>query len=305
MKIAFQGVPGAYSELAARQLFGTWARILPFETFENVFEAVDKGRADRGVIPIENSLAGSIHQNYDLLVEHRLHIVGEAYLRVEHALLSLPATRFADLREARSHPQALAQCSRFFAEHRNIKPVVWFDTAGAARSIAEEKPKGVAALAGEYAGKLYGLKALRKGIQNEENNFTRFLAIARTNSRSLSGVVGEPVESVEGPRVKFKTSIVFGAKNQPGSLFHILGVFAARNIDLNKIESRPNPASPFEYRFYLDFAGGTGNVNVKQALRELETLTLDLRILGCFPKARLDMPPGLINQAAARQANKP
>ena len=279
MKIAFQGVPGAYSELAARQLFGTWARILPFETFENVFEAVDKGRADRGVIPIENSLAGSIHQNYDLLLEHRLHIVGEAYLRVEHALLTLPATRFADLREARSHPQALAQCSRFFAEHRNIKPVVWFDTAGAARSIAEEKPQGVAALAGEYAGKLYGLKALRKGIQNEENNFTRFLAIAR-------GRNNQPVAAVTGKK-SFKTSIVFGAKNQPGSLFHILGVFAARNIDLNKIESRPNPASPFEYRFYLDLAGGTGNVNVKQALRELEKLTVDLRILGSYPCAKL------------------
>jgi prephenate dehydratase len=279
MKIAFQGVPGAYSELAARQLFGTRAGTLPFETFENVFEAVDKGRADRGVIPIENSLAGSIHQNYDLLLEHRLHIVGEAYLRVEHALLSLPATRFADLREVRSHPQALAQCSRFFAENRDIKPVVWFDTAGAARSIAGEKPKGVAALASEYAGKLYGLKALRKCIQNGENNFTRFLAIARTNSRSLSGV--------EGPRGKYKTSIVFGAKNEAGSLHRILGVFAARKIDLNKIESRPNPASPFEYRFYLDFAGGTGNANVKQALRELETLTIDLRILGSYPCAKL------------------
>ncbi len=277
MKIAFQGVPGAYSESASRALFGANCRTLPLETFEEVFEAVDDGKADRGVLPIENSLAGSIHLNYDLLLQHRLHIVGEAYLRVEHALLALPGTRFQDIREVRSHPQALAQCSRFFAEHRGIKPVVWFDTAGAARSLVEEKPRGVAALAGEYAGKLYGLKALRKGVQNEAVNFTRFLAVSR-----------KPAVA-RGAKAKQKTSIVFGAKNEAGSLFRILGVFASRDIDLHKIESRPNPSSPFEYRFYLDFAGGSKDANVKQALRELRKLALDLRILGSYARAKLPL----------------
>ena len=277
MKIAFQGVPGAYSELASRSLFGVKCGALPFNTFEDVFEAVDKDKADRGVIPVENSLAGSIHQNYDLLLEHRLHIVGEVYLRVEHALLTLPATRFQDIRQVRSHPQALAQCSHFFAEHRKIKPVVWFDTAGAARDIAKEKPEGVAALASEYAGKLYGLKILRKGMQNEKNNFTRFLAIARKPT--------PPSPRQRG--AKNKTSIVFGAKNEAGSLFRILGVFASREIDLAKIESRPNPGSPFEYRFYLDLAGGAGEANIKQALSELKKLTIDLRMLGSYPAARL------------------
>ena len=137
MKIGFQGVPGAYSELASRQLFGDKCKTVPFETFEDVFKAVHKGKVDCGMIPIENSLAGSIHQNYDLLLQHKLHIVCEAYLKVEHALLALPSTQFKDIREVRSHPQALAQCSHFFVEHRKIKPVVWFYTAGAARDIAK------------------------------------------------------------------------------------------------------------------------------------------------------------------------
>ncbi len=278
MKIGFQGVPGAYSELASRQLFGAKCKTVPFETFEDVFEAVDKGKVDRGMIPIENSLAGSIHQNYDLLLQHKLHIVGEAYLKVEHALLVLPSTPFKDVREVRSHPQALAQCSRFFVEHRKIKPVVWFDTAGAARDIAKEKPAGVAAFASEYAGKLYGLKVLKRAAQNETMNFTRFLAISRS--------------ATTANKKANKTSIAFGAKNEAGSLFRILGIFAAHKIDLNKIESRPNPASPFEYRFYLDLAGAstssaTGNTSIKQALRELKNVSIDLRILGSYPRAAL------------------
>ena len=154
--------------------------------------------------------------------------------------------------------------------------MVWFDTAGAARSIAEEKPRGVAALASEYAGKLYGLKAVRTGVQNEKNNFTRFLAISR-NPLSLA--------SQKGTR---KTSVVFGAQNVPGALARILGVFASRGIDLSKIESRPDPSTPFEYRFYLDFSGGTGDAKVKQALRDLHGLTKNFRVLGSYPAARLD-----------------
>lgn len=291
MKIGFQGVPGAYSELASRQLFGAKCKTVPCDSFEDVFEAVDKGKVDRGMIPIENSLAGSIHLNYDLLLQHKLHIVGEAYLKVEHTLLTLSSTQLKDIREVRSHPQALAQCSHFFAKHRVIKPVAWFDTAGAARDIAQEKPANVAALASEYAGKLYGLKILRKGMQNKKNNFTRFLAIAR-----------RPPPAPRQRGAKYKTSIVFGAKNEAGSLFRILGIFAAHKIDLNKIESRPNPASPFEYRFYLDLAGGVSDANIKQALKELKNLTIDLRILGSYPTARLPLASIQPPTAATRPA---
>ncbi len=273
MRIAFQGVPGAYSELASRGLFGPAAKTLACETFEAVFEAVDGGHADRGILPIENSLAGSIHLNYDLLSQHRLHIVGETYLRVKHALLAPPGTAFKDIREVRSHPQALAQCSRFFAKNRKIKPVVWFDTAGAARDVASEALAGVAVLASEYAGKLYGLRALRKGVQNEKNNFTRFLAVSRKAVRPKPGPL--------------KTSIAFSTRNETGALYRALGVFASRKIDLHKIESRPNPASPFEYWFYLDLAGNAAQANVRLALRELRVLALNFRLLGSYPAARI------------------
>src|SRR5215217_7896164 len=190
MKIAYQGVPGAYSERASRELFGADCKTLPRDTFEEVFEAVEAKAADRGVIPIENSLGGSIHQNYDLLVRHGLHVTREIYLRVEHALLVKPGTKLADIREVRSHPQALAQCAGFFAANRNIKPIVWFDTAGAARSLIENvgggtgDAAGVAAIASVYAGELYGLKALRKNLQDRAGNYTRFLCIARAAEKN-------------------------------------------------------------------------------------------------------------------------
>jgi prephenate dehydratase len=280
MKIAYQGVPGAYSERASRELFGKDCRTLPRDTFEEVFEAVESKAADRGVIPIENSLGGSIHQNYDLLVRHDLHVTREAYLRVEHALLAKPGTKLSDIREVRSHPQALAQCAGFFAKNRGIKPVVWFDTAGAARSLVEGDPApardgAVAAIASEYAGELYGLKALKKNLQDRKGNYTRFLCIARAAEKNAPGAL-------------LKTSLSFvPARNRAGVLHAITGLFASRGLDLTKIESRPDPDNAFDYRFYLDVSGGAKDAPLRAALAELKGLTRDLRVLGSYPRAAL------------------
>jgi prephenate dehydratase len=282
MLIAYQGVPGAYSEKAARALF-PGCKTLPCETFEDVFAAVEKKRADRGVIPVENSLAGSIHLNYDLLVRHALRVTGETYVRVEHALMALPGARLAALRGVRSHPQALAQCSDFFAAHPGVKAVPWYDTAGAARSLAEEAAAGaaglssVAAIASEDAAALYGLKILKRRLQNRALNYTRFLSVARPT-----------VKASPASGAALKTSLtLIPARNRAGVLHAITGAFARAGIDLTKIESRPDPENPFDYRFYLDASGGAREPALKKALAEIRALTRDLRLLGSYPRAKL------------------
>jgi prephenate dehydratase len=277
MKAAFQGVHGAYSELASKQLLGPRTRTLPCESFADVFDAVEAAQAGRGILPIENSLAGSIHQNYDLLLDRDVHIVGEAYLKVEHALLAHPNASLKAITEVRSHPQALAQCSGFFAKNKGIKPVPYFDTAGAAESLAREAPAHIGAIASAYAAELYRLRILKRNLQNHADNFTRFLAVARGPA---------PVRKGGKAGAPFKTSLAFMPKrNAVGSLHAILGVFAGRGLDLLKIESRPNPLSPFEYWFYADLAGGPGDAPVAQALKDLAPLLSRLKILGGYPRA--------------------
>ncbi|HLU70114.1 MAG TPA: prephenate dehydratase [Fibrobacteria bacterium] len=289
MLIAYQGVPGAYSEMASRRLFpdGT---TLPCETFEDVFAAVEKKRADCGVVPVENSLAGSIHQNYDLLVAHKLKIVGETYVRVQHALMALPGTKLSAVQAVRSHPQALAQCSAFFAEHPRVRQIIWYDTAGAARSLAEARAadpasvKGVAAIASEAAAEIYGLKVLKKRLQNRALNFTRFLAITRSGARVTVAplATGAPVET--------KTSLTFiPARNRAGVLHAITGVFAAHDVDLTKIESRPDPENAFDYRFHLDAVTGPADPAFRKIVAALKPLTRDLRVLGSYERARLPL----------------
>lgn len=274
MKVAFQGVPGAYSQMALLKLLGGKVRSLPLETFDDVFRAVERGEADRGLIPIENSLAGSIHQNYDLLLSHDLHIIGETHLRIEHVLMCHPASSLDRLKEVRSHPQALAQCSKFFDRHRKLKPVAFYDTAGAAKSIMETGTLETGAIAGMYAARLYGLKVLKRNIENERHNYTRFLLISRAPWRPQAAV-------------RTKCSIAFRPRqNQPGILFRILGVFSLRDIDLLKIESRPDPRSPFEYLFYLDLAGSPKEPRVAKALDHLKEVVTHFRLLGAYPTGK-------------------
>jgi prephenate dehydratase len=271
MRVAYQGVRGAYSELAALRALGRRIAPVPCQTFDEVFDTVTRGAADRGVIPIENSLAGSIHQNYDLLLDHALHIVGEVHLRIEHVLMGLPGTTLRSLTRIRSHPQALAQCDRFFRRHPRLVAEPYFDTAGAAASVAAEGAREVGAIASSYAARLYRLAVVRRQMENEPHNYTRFL---------LVGASPWPPR----PTVRTKCSIVFRPhRNIVGVLFRILGVFALRDINLLKIESRPDPREPFSYLFYVDLAGSPLEAHIARALEHLQEMTSLFRLLGAYP----------------------
>jgi prephenate dehydratase len=267
-KIAFQGERGAFSELAARKFCKQSFTPLPCETFEDIFDTVEAGKADLGVIPIENSLVGSIYRNYDLLLERQLHVIDETQLRIVHCLMAGQDASLKKITRAVSHPAALDQCRNFFAKHKSIRPEIFYDTAGAARFVAENNPPATAAIAGPMAARLYGLKVLKQSIEDEKTNYTRFLLISR-NPRTV--------------RQKAKTSIAFSTQNRPGILYKALSVFALRDIDLTKIESRPVRHHAWQYHFYIDFIGNIRDEHVKRALDHLGEITYFVRILGCYP----------------------
>lgn len=267
MKVAFQGEPGAYSEQAVFNYFGE-VETFPCESFDVVFDAVNTGKCDAGLIPIENSLAGSIHQNYDLLLRNQLHIVGEYPLRVRHCLIAMPGVKKEDIKKAISHPQALGQCAGYLRSH-GIKAEQVYDTAGSVKMLKELGARDVAAIASKRAAQLYGMEILEEGIEDNAENYTRFLAI-RTEA-----VV---------PEGEAKTSIVFTLKNQPGALFKAMSVFALRDIDLTKIESRPLQGKPWEYLFYIDLIGALQEDTVRRALEHLGEYAVTLRVLGSYPR---------------------
>jgi prephenate dehydratase len=272
MRIAFQGELGAYSEAAALEHFGAAALTLPCETFDAVFAAVESGACGAGLVPIENSLAGSIHRNYDLLLQHSLPIVGEHYLRVQHCLIAHPDAALSDLRKVISHPQGLAQCDKYLRSLPNVKAEAAYDTAGSVKIIREQGDPSVAAIASRRAAEVYGMAILAEGIEDDPANFTRFLAIAQ-----------QPIS----PGSDAKTSIVFTLSNIPGALFKALSVFALRDLDLTKIESRPLVGRPWDYLFYIDFAGSTDDAVVTRALSHLGEYALTLRVLGSYPRHRV------------------
>lgn len=274
MLIAIQGERGAYSEAAALEHFGPDTEILPNETFDAAFTAVQTGRAELGLVPIENSLAGSIHRCYDLLLQHTLSIVGEHHLRVRHCLIAHPGIAPEEIRRVISHPQALAQCNRYLKAMPNITTEVVYDTAGSVKMVKEAGDRTVAGIASRRAAEVYGMQVLAEGIEDDPANFTRFLAIAP-----------RPVVA-EGDA---KTSIVFAMRNVPGALFKAMSVFALRDIDLTKIESRPLVGKVWEYLFYVDLAGSTAEVSVQRALENLGEYTSLLRVLGSYPRHRLAM----------------
>jgi prephenate dehydratase len=269
MKVAFQGEPGAYSEQAVYGYLGA-VETLPCQSFDDVFNAVTEKQVESGLIPIENSLAGSIHQNYDLLLRHELWIVGEYFLRVHHCLIAAPGVQKADIKKVISHPQALGQCAAYIRA-MGARPEVVFDTAGSVKMLRESGDRTTAAIASRRAAELYGMNILEEGIEDDPENYTRFLEITPT-----------PVT----PAADAKTSIVFSLKNQPGALFKAMSVFALRDIDLTKIESRPMIGKPWEYMFYIDFAGSTEEEHVKKALDHLGEYALTLRVLGCYQRHR-------------------
>ncbi len=267
MKVSFQGEPGAYSEQAVFNYFGS-VETVPCESFDAMFDAVVSGKSDAALAPIENSLAGSIHQNYDLLLRHDLHIVGEYLLRVRHCLIAMPGVKKEGIKKAISHPQALGQCAGYL-RNGGIKPEQVYDTAGSVKMLKESGARDVAAIASKRAAELYGMQILEEGIEDNPENYTRFLAIQK-----------EPV-TFEG---EAKTSIVFTLKNVPGSLFKAMSVFALRDIDLTKIESRPLQGKPWEYLFYIDFIGSMQDETAKRALDHLGEYAVMLRVLGSYPR---------------------
>jgi len=274
MRVAFQGEPGAYSEAAALEHFGANVETVPHESFEALFSAVESGACERGLAPIENSVAGSIHRNYDLLLQHSLHIVGEHHLRVRHCLIGLPSATLAGVRKVISHPQALAQCERYLRSLPDVRTEVAYDTAGSVKLVKAIGDWQMAAIASRRAAEAYGMKVLAEGIEDDPANYTRFLVIA-----------SQPMT----PEGEAKTSIVFTLKNEPGSLFKALSVFALRDLDLTKIESRPLVGKVWEYLFYVDFVGSVAEAPVKRALEHLAEYALMLRVLGSYPRHRLQL----------------
>jgi prephenate dehydratase len=270
MRIAYQGEPGAFSEAVARQI-NAEAHLLPCRSFEDVFEAVKGGPAGYGVLPIENSVGGSIHRNFDLLLEHHLLIVGEAELPVVHHLLALPGTTMEQVRRIYSHPQALAQCDRFLRAQKGVEVIATYDTAGSAKLIADDQLRDAAAIASARAAEVFGLHALHSSIQDYAHNVTRFLVIGH---RPLSD---DPPD---------KTTIVFTLANEPGALFKALSVFALRGIDLTKLESRPIPGRRWEYLFYADLSAARDNLACVRALTHLAEFAPMLRILGSYPSCK-------------------
>ena len=272
--VAFHGERGAYSEEAIHQFFGPEAESLPCRRFEEIFAAVEAGAADYGILPVENSTAGSINQAYDLLLNHDLRIWGEVILRVRHALLAPPGTALADVERVRSHPQALAQCERYL-NHHGWRSEIAYDTAGSARDLAANPEPGVAAIASRLAGQLYGLEELDYGLEDAFYNYTRFFILSHQ----------EPARAQRN-----KTSLIFTTRHQPGALYECMGEFARRHVNLTKIESRPRLNRPWQYVFYLDFEGHCQDPECEAAIVGLLRRSSFVKLLGSYPAATTPVP---------------
>ncbi len=273
LRVAYQGERGAFSETAAQRLLGREIHGIPCNSFDTMFASIASDDADCCIAPIENSLAGSIHRNYDLLVQHELEIAAETHLRVVHNLIAPRDTSLDAIKRVLSHPVALAQCTKFFAAHPHIEPVPVHDTAGGVRLVLERGREDEAGIASESAASIYDGQILRRGIEDNPQNFTRFFLLTPK---------GREIATHESPR-RWKTSIVFRIDNKPGALFRALGAFALLEIDLSKIESRPIEGRPWEYAFYLDVIGRDAEPVLSRALANLRDMAQEVRILGSYP----------------------
>lgn len=268
MKVAFQGEQGAYSEIACYDFFGREVKTLPLPSLEQVFQAVHEGEAEMGVVPIENSYAGTVTKTYDLLMRHDLFIVGETHQRIIHSLLANPGTSIEQIRRIYSHPQALEQCDTFLSSLAAV-PVPWSDTAGAARVVKERGSAEEAAIAHEACAKLYGLQVLKRSIESTPRNTTRFVILSRRGLKVKKDV---------------KTSLIFATQDIPAALYKCLGGFATNGVNLTKLESRPHKTERSGYLFYLDLEGHPEDPQVKEALRELHFFAAFVKMLGSYPR---------------------
>lgn len=266
VRVVFQGAEGAYSQAAMHQYFGETVNSFHVDTFRDACCAIEEGSADFAVLPIENSTAGIVNEIYDLLVEFENYIVGEQIIKIEHCLLGVPGAAIGDIRTIYSHPQSLMQSARFLSEH-DWKQISLPNNAFAARKVAQEGDPSQAAIAGEYAGRVYGLEVLKKPVNQSETNSTRFIII--TNQKIFR-------------KDAKKVSICFEIPHESGSLYHMLSHFIYNNLNLTKIESRPIEGRNWEYRFFIDFDGNLADSAVKNALRGLREEARNMKILGNY-----------------------
>ena len=271
-KVAYQGIPGANSEIALRQHFGDDVECVPSPDFNHLFDALQTNKVDYSLLPVENVLAGSVAGAYEMLLDHDVRIQAEVILHVHHALLAVPGADPDEIRFARSHPQALMQCERYLKRH-NLEAVGWYDTAGSAQDLAANPAADTAVIATELAGELYGLQVLARHIEDEPYNFTRFLLMGHEDP---------------APSDYNKTSIVFATRNRPSALYNCLGEFAKRDLNLTKLESRPRRNRPWEPLFYLDFEGHWQDERCQDCLTQLLQMASFVKMLGSYPAVRSD-----------------
>ncbi|MEM1743290.1 MAG: prephenate dehydratase [Nitrososphaerota archaeon] len=270
-RVAFQGERGAYSEEAAIKYFGRDVEFIPCRDIQTVFNYVEAGKSDYGILPIENSIEGSVNETYDLLTSTNLRVSGEVYLRISHCLIMHRDADIKDIKKVMSHPQAISQC-KVYLSSKSFEVIPAYDTAGSVKKILEEKLLDTAAIASERAAEIYGMKIVERGIEDYGRNYTRFIVISEKDSE---------------PSGDDKTSIIFSLPHIPGSLYNALEVFAKRQINLTKIESRPTKHRPFEYFFFVDFEGHRKDQVVREALEELVKRTLFLKVLGSYPRGKI------------------
>ena len=266
-RVVFPGAEGAYSQAAMHQYFGDQIDSFHVDTFRDAMMAIDEGSADFAVLPIENSTAGMVSEIYDLLVEFENYIVGEQIIKIEHCLMAVPGTELSDIKTVYSHPQSLMQSARFLNNHPDWRQISMQNNAFAARKVADEKDKTQAAIASEYAAKLYGLEILKKGVNQSDTNSTRFIIV--TNQKIFL-------------KDAKKVSICFEVAHESGSLYHMLSQFIYNNLNMNRIESRPIENRNWEYRFFIDFDGNLSDSAVKNALRGLREEARNMKILGNY-----------------------
>lgn len=275
VKAAFQGELGAFSHIAVHQLLGETAVPVPCERFEQVFRSLHDGNVDAAVVPIENTLHGSIHENYDHLLNFDLDIAGETSVRIVHNLIAPPGVKWGQIRRVLSHPVALNQCLHFFAANPQLERVSHYDTAGSVKTVMANRRPDEAAIASAMAAGIYGARILKKSIEDDRQNFTRFFLLERPGRKKPHPNGGER-----------KTTLVFTTRNTPGALFRALSAFALRDLSLAKIESRPLRGKPFEYLFYVDVQADVADPRMQKALGHLEELADFLRVLGCYPRGK-------------------
>lgn len=275
MKVGYQGVHGAFSEMAVRSFFGQdGCEAVGFREFSDMFDALEKGTVQFGMFPVENTTTGLISRTYDHFQKHSLNAVGEVVVPINQNLIVLPGTSLGEIREVYSHPEAIAQCSGFFQRNPALRPVVYDDTALSVKFIAAQGDRSKAAIASSLAAELYGMEILQGPVQDNPKNMTRFLCLTQDPSF---------------PSNADKISIMLTLKHRPGALYNALGIFSALNINVLKLESRPIVGRLFEYSFYLDFAGNLRDPDVQEVLRRLKYDCIDVRVFGCYKAAEVTL----------------